>query len=47
LYYAKQGIITPEMEYIAISENQRIEQLNSNQSDAVPTSRAQLGSKHT
>jgi phosphomethylpyrimidine synthase len=27
LYYAKQGIITPEMEYIAISENQRIEQL--------------------
>ncbi|HEY6143364.1 MAG TPA: phosphomethylpyrimidine synthase ThiC, partial [Flavobacterium sp.] len=28
LYYAKQGIITPEMEYIAIRENQRIEQLN-------------------
>jgi phosphomethylpyrimidine synthase len=28
----------PEMEYIAISENQRIEQLDSNQSDAVPTS---------
>jgi len=27
LYYAKQGIITPEMEYIAIRENQRIEQL--------------------
>lgn len=26
LYYAKQGIITPEMEYIAIRENQRIEQ---------------------
>jgi thiamine biosynthesis protein ThiC len=24
LYYAKQGIITPEMEYIAIRENQRI-----------------------
>lgn len=29
LYYAKQGIITPEMEYVAIRENQRIEQLNS------------------
>lgn len=29
LYYAKKGIITPEMEYIAIRENQRIEQLDS------------------
>jgi len=29
LYYAKQGIITPEMEYIAIRENQKIEQLSS------------------
>ncbi|WP_278354311.1 phosphomethylpyrimidine synthase ThiC [Chryseobacterium gleum] len=29
LYYAKQGIITPEMEYVAIRENQRIEQLDS------------------
>lgn len=28
LYYAKQGIITAEMEYVAIRENQRIEQLN-------------------
>ncbi|MFL9835202.1 phosphomethylpyrimidine synthase ThiC [Chryseobacterium terrae] len=28
LYYAKQGIITPEMEYIAIRENQKIEQLD-------------------
>ncbi|KMQ66839.1 thiamine biosynthesis protein ThiC [Chryseobacterium angstadtii] len=28
LYYAKQGIITPEMEYVAIRENQRIEQLD-------------------
>ncbi len=26
MYYAKQGIITPEMEYIAIRENQRIEE---------------------
>ncbi len=26
-YYAKQGIITPEMEYVAIRENQRIEEL--------------------
>lgn len=29
LYYARQGIITAEMEYIAIRENQRIEQLDS------------------
>lgn len=28
LHYAKKGIITPEMEYIAIRENQRIERLN-------------------
>ncbi|WP_158209987.1 phosphomethylpyrimidine synthase ThiC [Myroides phaeus] len=28
LYYAKKGIITPEMEYVAIRENQKIEQLN-------------------
>ena len=28
LHYARQGIITPEMEYIAIRENQRIEQWN-------------------
>ena len=27
LHYAKQGIITPEMEYIAIRENQRLEEL--------------------
>ncbi len=29
MYYAKKGIITPEMEYIAIRENQRIDQLKS------------------
>lgn len=28
LHYAKKGIITPEMEYVAIRENQKIEQLN-------------------
>jgi len=28
LHYARNGIITPEMEYIAIRENQRIEELN-------------------
>lgn len=28
LHYAKKGIITPEMEYIAIRENQRIEEYN-------------------
>ncbi|WP_299160670.1 phosphomethylpyrimidine synthase ThiC [uncultured Tenacibaculum sp.] len=27
LYYAKKGIITPEMEYIAIRENQRIDEI--------------------
>ncbi len=38
LHYAKQGIITPEMEYIAIRENQRIEQLNEQtESNAVST----------
>jgi len=26
-YYALQGIITPEMEYVAIRENQRIDEL--------------------
>jgi phosphomethylpyrimidine synthase len=29
LHYAKKGIITPEMEYIAIRENQRIDELKS------------------
>lgn len=29
LYYARKGIITPEMEYVAIRENQRMEQLES------------------
>ena len=33
LHYARKGIITPEMEYIAIRENQRIDTLN----DAVVT----------
>jgi phosphomethylpyrimidine synthase len=28
LHYAKKGIITPEMEYIAIRENQRIDEIN-------------------
>jgi phosphomethylpyrimidine synthase len=28
LHYAKKGIVTPEMEYIAIRENQRIDQIN-------------------
>jgi len=27
LYYAKKGIITPEMEYVAIRENQRVDEL--------------------
>jgi len=34
LHYAKQGIITPEMEYIAIRENQRIDEIqNTNAKD--------------
>src|ERR1700741_3408958 len=34
LHYAKQGIITPEMEYIAIRENQRIDEIqNTNGKD--------------
>ncbi len=32
LYYAKKGIITPEMEYIAIRENQKIKNLSLNPS---------------
>ena len=28
MHYARQGVITPEMEYIAIRENQRIEEMN-------------------
>src|SRR5690606_7642116 len=32
LHYAKKGIITPEMEYVAIRENQRIEQLKNSTS---------------
>ncbi len=28
LHYAKKGIITPEMEYVAIRENQRIDEIN-------------------
>lgn len=30
MHYAKQGIITPEMEYIAIRENQRFDELDKN-----------------
>jgi phosphomethylpyrimidine synthase len=33
LHYAKKGIITPEMEYVAIRENQRIEELKSQLND--------------
>ncbi|WP_448606416.1 phosphomethylpyrimidine synthase ThiC [Paenimyroides ceti] len=38
LHYAKRGIITPEMEYIAIRENQQIEKLE--------TESAELGQQH-
>ena len=33
LHYAKQGIITPEMEYIAIRENQRIDEMQQTKAD--------------
>ena len=36
LWYARQGIITPEMEYIAIRENQGLEQLRSRISESQP-----------
>ncbi len=39
MHYAKRGIITPEMEYIAIRENQRIDELKENYY-------GQLGSYH-
>jgi phosphomethylpyrimidine synthase len=36
-YYAGQGIITPEMEYVAIRENQNIEELNKRRSQNIET----------
>lgn len=36
LHYARKGIITPEMEYIAIRENQRIDQYNAELSQQHP-----------
>lgn len=41
LYYAKQGIITPEMEYIAIRENQRVDELKSQLNGSYETLTAQ------
>lgn len=41
LHYARQGIITPEMEYIAIRENQRRETLNAYSTDQERESRLQ------
>jgi phosphomethylpyrimidine synthase len=35
LYYARQGMVTHEMEYVAIRENQRIEQLDTASKDMV------------
>ena len=37
LWYARQGIITPEMEYIAIRENQGLDQIRDKISDTQPT----------
>ncbi|MCX6966939.1 MAG: phosphomethylpyrimidine synthase ThiC [Verrucomicrobia bacterium] len=36
MWYAKQGIITPEMEYIALRENQGLERLRDQLSDKAP-----------
>ena len=36
MWYARQGIVTPEMEYIAIRENQGLERLRDQLSDKVP-----------
>jgi phosphomethylpyrimidine synthase len=36
LHYAKQGMITPEMEYIAIRENQRIDEIQNAQTKSDP-----------
>jgi phosphomethylpyrimidine synthase len=41
MYYAKKGIITPEMEYVAIRENQRIEALKEQLGDQFETMCAQ------
>lgn len=41
MYYAKKGIITPEMEYVAIRENQRIETLKEQLGDQFETMCAQ------
>ncbi len=43
MHYAKQGIITPEMEYIAIRENQRIDVYNETMAQ---NQRGQLGHQH-
>jgi phosphomethylpyrimidine synthase len=39
LYYAKQGLITPEMEYIAIWKTNVLIITRTNQSHAMPTPR--------
>jgi phosphomethylpyrimidine synthase len=44
MWYARQGIITPEMEYIAIRENQGLDQLRSRISEKAP--RASLFQQH-
>jgi phosphomethylpyrimidine synthase len=44
LWYARQGIITPEMEYIAIRENQGLERLKEEMSDTC--SRQELTHQH-
>ncbi len=36
-YYAKQGIVTPEMEYVSVRENQNIEKLNATRKNKIKT----------
>lgn len=43
MHYAKKGIVTPEMEYIAIRENQRIDEYNALLAN---NQRGQLGHQH-
>ncbi len=46
MHYARQGIVTPEMEYIAIRENQRREQVLAEEGNGAATARSRLGHQH-
>ncbi len=46
MHYARQGIVTPEMEYIAIRENQRRERVFSVEGNGAATTRSHLSHQH-